>query len=202
MAYAHNKLRIYEDNEKSICGQEWEYYFWQQVPSLSIEKIECSLDNKLSVTLVLQPAVMPGQPWEDIWEAEGKVYFDGEEIGVFDIRNPSYPEVGIDSYSYGIYTYLLPWEITAPVMVKVVVYATAIVEVVGWTHYPSSRVSEQELVEPISNPSTTPSNTSTPISTSTNSIVYLPPLLGFIGLSLVLLICYQKYGKRLFRRRH
>jgi hypothetical protein len=194
MIYAHNKPRVSEDNEQNNCGQQWEYYFWQQVPSLSIERIECSPDNKLSVTLILQPAVITGGPWEDIWEAEGKVYFDGEEIGVFDIRNPTAPEDGIDSYSYSRYTYILPWEINAPVMASVVIYTTATaVEVSGWTHYPSSRVSKEELIEPMSYPSTNPSDTST-------NTTYLPPLLGFIGLGIVLLIGYQRFRKRLFSR--
>ena len=212
MVYAHNRLIIYKDHSQINCGedleslqyilflafldQEWEWYFWMEVPSLSIEKIECSPDNKLSVIIVLKPAEIPGGPWQDIWEAEGEVYFDGEEIGVFDIRNPTYPEDGIDSYSYGRYTYLLPWEITTPVMVRVIIHTTATVEVSNRRHYPNRYVSGQELVEPSSNTSTTPSNT------SANGAVYLPPLLGLIGLSIVLWIVYHKYGTHLFCRRH
>ena len=193
MVYAHNKLNIVKDHGQINCGQEWEYYFWEEVPSLSIEKIECSPDNKLSVIIVLQPAQKSAGPWEDIWEAEGEVYFDGEEIGVFDIRNPSYPEDGIDSYSYGMYSYLLPWEITTPAMVRVIIHTTATVEVSNWRHYPNRYVSGQELVEPIVNTSLEPIP-----NTSNRSVIYLPLLLGLIGLGLVLWIVYQRYGTRLF----
>jgi hypothetical protein len=199
--YAHNRLLIYEDKEQSNCGQEWEYLFWEGVPSLSIEKIECSPDNKLSLTTVLQPpSSITDAPGQTIWEeAEGKVYFDGEEIGVFEVGDPTYPGGGIDSYSYGEYTYILPWEVTTPVMVKVVIHATTTIEVGSvWRGYPSCYITKQELVEPMSNPSTPISTSTTPGNTLTNRAAYLPPLLGFIGLSIILWIGYQRCGKRLF----
>jgi hypothetical protein len=210
MVYAHSRQIIFKDYSQTNCGkdlenlqhipsfafidQEWEWKFWRGVPSLSIEEIKCSSENKLSVIVVLQPAEIPGGPWQDIWEAEGKVFFNGEKVGVFDIRNPSYPEDGIDSYSFGRYTYLLPWEITTSVMVRITIQTTATVEVNNLWEYLSRVITRQELVEPLSNTSAIPSNT------SANGVGYLPPLLGFIGLSIVLWIVYKKYGTRFYRR--
>jgi len=137
--------------------------------------------------MVLQPAVMPGAPWEDTWKAEGKVYFNDEEMGVFDIRDPSCPAYGINSYSYGEYNYLLPWEITSPIDVRIVIYVTDIVEVSGWTHYPASRITGQMLLEPISNPSNAFDNTP---DTERTTIFLL--LIGISGLSFIFWIGFVK----------
>jgi len=220
MVYAKNITGIVENEEQSFCGDSFWVSYWQRnFASLSIEKIECSTDNnKLSVMIGVHPASKSLETWQTIWqyewEAEGKVYFGDEEIGTFDIREPTYPGDSIDLYSYGIYTYLLPWEITAPVMVTVVAHATIFIEEDDF--YASCDFYGYEFLKPLNNTtatpnntSTTPSNTSTTISytsttpgdTSTNETTYISILLGFIGLSMVIRIGYQRYGTRLFDRR-
>ncbi len=207
MSCAHNRLRVAEDQDQGQSNygdmgddKVWEGYWDKHFASLIIQSIECKPDNKLSVIVVIQPAYESGESLQYEWEAEGKVYFDGEEMGVFDIRNPAYPEGGINLYSYSRYTYLLPWEITAPVMVRVVIRATVLIED---SDFPASRdFFRQVLVEPPSNTSNIPSNTSdTPSNTSANRAIYIPLLLGFFGLSLVIWVGYQRYGTRLFCRR-
>ena len=194
MVYANNKLEIAEYNGQCNCG---EGEFWENnFPSLSIESIECSPDNKLSIIVGLYPAYQPGGTWQNYWEAEGEVYFDGEKMGIFDIKNPVYPEHGIDFYSHGSYTYLLSWEITSPVIVRVGIHATVIIENNDLRSYYYRDVFGQELVEPLGNTSTTLGNI------STNGAKYLPLLLGLIGLSIVLWIGYQRYGTRWFRHGH
>jgi len=197
MIYARIIPDTAKDYNQINCGEPWEYYFWEKVPSLSIEKIEGNSDNKLSVIVELQPAEMPGDPWADEWEAEAKVYFDGKKIGVFDIRKPTYPEDGIDSYSYGKYTYILPWEITSPAMVKVVILAKGVIDTGGVQKYLFNEVTKQEMVEPVQNTSSEPTNNN-----SKNSIIQLPIILGLIGFIIILCILYQRYGTRLFRHKH
>ncbi|MDD4230520.1 MAG: hypothetical protein PHG45_03925 [Dehalococcoidales bacterium] len=130
------------------CGELWEFYYWEKVPSLHINKIECDAENKLSVTIEVQPAELPGDPWEDQWEAEATVYLDGEKIGIFDIRKPTTPREHIDSFSLGTYTYILPWDITKPVMVKIVILAKGAVSSGGNTRYLFNETDKEEFVEP------------------------------------------------------
>ena len=90
----------------------WEGYWEKQFANLIIQTIESNPDNMLSIIVAIQPAHYTEVSYTYELEAEGKVYFDGEEMGVFNIKNPTYPEGDIDLYSYGRYTYLLPLEIS------------------------------------------------------------------------------------------
>jgi len=211
MVYAHNRQDIAKGNEQSNCGEEGGLYP-DEYPSLTIEKIECGPDNKLSVTVVVFPAAIKYGRYRDEWEAGGEVYFDGEKMGVFDLINPTRPEEDIDFYSHGSYTYILPWEITAPVMVGVMVHA----ETVSDGYVTGSDAYKKVLVEPLASTTTTtvpgPTQTVTttvpgPTQTVTTTVpgptqtptIYPTLLLGLIGFGIVLCIGYLKYGTRLFR---
>ncbi len=105
---------------------------------------------------------------------------------MFNIRNPVSPEGGIDFYSGGSYTYFLPWEINANVTVRVVIHARAVIESSDRRSCYCRDVFSQELIEPLAG-------------ASTKGAIYLPVLLASVGLVIIVLASYQRYGKRAFR---
>ncbi len=106
---------ITESNEKNNCREEV-WVIEEELPDLIVDVIECSPDNKLSVTIKnIGSGKLPSG-----WSALADTYFDGVRKGSFDLTSPtSILNGGIDEPG-GSSTYLLSWDITAPVTVKVI----------------------------------------------------------------------------------
>ncbi len=106
---------ITESNEKNNCWEDV-WVIEEDLPDLIVEVIECSPDNKLSVTIKnIGAGELPSG-----WSALADTYFDGVKKGTFDLTSPtSILNGGIDEPG-GSSTYLLSWDITAPVTVKVI----------------------------------------------------------------------------------
>jgi subtilase family serine protease/C1A family cysteine protease len=107
---------ITESNEKNNCLEEVWVIEEETLPDLIVEKIECSPDNKLSVTIKnIGSGNLPSG-----WIALAETYFDGVRKGAFDLKYPTSILNGGISKSGGSSTYLVSWDITAPVTVKVI----------------------------------------------------------------------------------
>lgn len=156
---------------------------WGEFSNLSIDRIECGADGKLSVTVTIESLQdIREEPLRiEEWEAVGRVYFDGREMGTFDIGDP--PEIGTGNNTY---TYLLPWHIITPVTVNIVVHYTIIAEGEGKGITYNEYASKQEQVEP-------PSVVSNKIPN------YLPILLVGVGLIIIVWSVYQRYGTHRFQ---
>jgi len=169
------------------CGELWEFLYWEKVPSLHINKIECNAENQLSIIIDIQPAQLPGDPWEDQWEAEATVYLDGEKTGIFNVRKPTHPTEHIDSYSPGTYTYVLPWVINESVIVKIVILAKGTVSSGGNIRFLFSDTYMEEYVEP---------NTVVTANAASNTSYDWLILLFVVSISLLILLIVLLLHKR------
>lgn len=112
---------LYVDSGQS-SGQDWAAWAEAKIevaapelPDLIVSKIECGPGNKLSVTIKnIGFGALPGG-----WAALAKTYFDDEAKGSFDLTSPTSTSGGGIEEAGGSSTYLLAWDITAPVTVRV-----------------------------------------------------------------------------------
>lgn len=122
----------------------------RQLPDLIVEKIECGPGNKLSVTIKnIGSGRLPSG-----WRAIADVYFDGIKKGFFDLTAPTTTTAGGIEEPGGSSTYLLAWDITEPVTVRVVVDSTNEIR----ESNEQNNVKEEKLEPPV-----TPTVTPTPI---------------------------------------
>ena len=180
VVYASGIQDMAKGNEQNFAAGDF-----TGIPNFIILKIECGPDNKLSVTMMKEDDY--GTSDDGSWEAVGEVYFDDKKMGVFDLHNPTSTKGGGIEYQDGSSTYLLPWQITAPVTVKAILTATNTYPYNGGicTKHTSQTVRfEAEQVE-------------SPINIA-NLPLYLPLLLGLAGLIIVVCVGYQRYGTRIF----
>lgn len=90
------------------------------LPDLIVEKIECGLGNKLLVTIKNNGSgALPSG-----WIGVADIYFNEVKKGFFDLTVPTTTTAGGIEEPSGISTYLLAWDITEPVTVKVIVDST------------------------------------------------------------------------------
>ena len=213
--YASSIQDMARVNEQNNCGETK-----TGIVPLIVEKIECGPDNKLSVT-IKQDGVKDDYAYFGSWKAVAEVYFDDKKMGVFDLADPTTIEGGGIDYLYGSSTYLLPWEITTPVTVEVVIHASnisrgegieipryAMLEPFPMVVSPDITVGPPPTTADIAQPTVTtvepviemPEEVTPTANASAKGSVYLPLLLGLIGLSIVAWVGYQRYGSRLKRR--
>jgi hypothetical protein len=112
--YADYRQQVAESNEQNNYMEET----WAaQLPDLIVDRIECGSGNKLSVTVRnIGTAALPTG-----WTAIADVYFDGSKKGFFSLLNPTSTAGGGIDMTGGSSTYLLSWDITTTVKVRVVV---------------------------------------------------------------------------------
>ncbi|MCX6087756.1 MAG: hypothetical protein NTV78_01105 [Caldiserica bacterium] len=112
---ADSRQNIKESSETNNCIEQ----IWtveEKLPDLIVENIQCSGDNKLSVTIKNNSSeVLPGG-----WTASAEVYFDGTKKGTFNLKNPTSTLGGGIEKANGSSTYITEWNINASTMVKVV----------------------------------------------------------------------------------
>lgn len=113
-------------NAGQSSGQDWAAWAEAKIeapselPDLIVSKIECGPGNKLSVTIKnIGSGALPGG-----WEAVAETYFDNEEKGFFDLTSPTSTTSGGIEKAGGSSTYILAWDITAPVTVRVIADST------------------------------------------------------------------------------
>jgi hypothetical protein len=117
---------LYVDSGQG-SGQDWAAWAEAKIevaapelPDLIVSKIECGPGNKLSVTIKnIGSGNLPGG-----WAALAKTYFDDEAKGSFDLTSPTSTSGGGIEEAGGSSTYLLAWDITAPVTVRVMADST------------------------------------------------------------------------------
>lgn len=111
---ADQRQSIVESNEDNNCWQDtWLF----KLPDLIVGKIECSPDNNLIITIInAGDAALPTD-----WIVGADVYFDGVKQGFFSLLDPSSVIDGGIETPGGASTYLLGWDITSEITVKVVV---------------------------------------------------------------------------------
>lgn len=181
LVYASGIQDVAKGNEQSFAGGDF-----TGIPDLTIANIDCGPDNKLLVTIINQDNMEVSYPYT--WEAVGEVYFDDNKMGVFDLREPTSTKGGGIDCVDGSSTYLLPWEIPAPVTVRVTLIATNTHPVIDAIF--TKTTSLQARFEII-----TIKTTSNTISGWTIHVPpYLPLLLGLAGFIVVVLAIY---GSRL-----
>jgi hypothetical protein len=113
-------------NAGQSSGQDWAAWAEAKIeapselPDLIVSKIECGPGNKLSVTIKnIGSGALP-----DGWEAVAETYFDDEEKGFFNLTSPISTTSGGIEQPGGSSTYLLAWDITAPVTARVIADST------------------------------------------------------------------------------
>jgi len=111
-----------------------------ELPDLIVSRIECGPGNKLSVTIKnIGSGALP-----DGWAAVAETYFDDEKKGSSDLTSPtSTSNEGIEKAG-GSSTYLLAWDITAQVTVRVMVDSTNDI-----TESNEQNNSKEEEIEPL-----------------------------------------------------
>jgi hypothetical protein len=113
MVIADSTDSITESNEQNNSKEE---KIEPLLPDLIVSKIECGPGNKLSVTIKnIGSGDLPAG-----WTATAKAYFDDEEKGFFGLTSPTSTSGGGIEKAGGSSTYLIAWDITAPVTVRVI----------------------------------------------------------------------------------
>jgi hypothetical protein len=135
-------------NAGQSSGQDWAAWAEAKIeiaaplelPDLIVSKIECGPGSKLSVTIKnIGSGALPGG-----WAAVAETYFDDEEEGFFDLTSPTSTSGGGIEEPGGSSTYLLAWDITAPVTVRVMADSTNDI-----TESNEQNNSKEEEVEPL-----------------------------------------------------
>ncbi|MDD4924115.1 MAG: C25 family cysteine peptidase [Dehalococcoidales bacterium] len=111
-------------------GQDWAVWaeakidiVSQTLPDLVVDKIECTADNKLSVTV---KNIGIG-PLPDYWTADADVYFDNIKQGFFSLVNAADNINGGIEEPGGASIYVLGWQINAITDVTVTVDSTNLI---------------------------------------------------------------------------